>query len=97
MSLLSNLMGVSNGPSGSMLGGLSNLQNNMNVIQKFQQFAANPVAGLMSMNPRLQIPQNLINNPEAVVKHLISTGQMTQEQYQQLSQTANQLKNMLPR
>ena len=75
-------------------GGLSNFQNGMNMLQKFQQFAANPVAGLMSMNPRLQIPQNLMNNPEAVVRHLINTGQMTQEQYNQLSQTANQLQNM---
>ena len=88
MSLLSNLMGIGGPP------GLSNLQNGMNMLQKFQQFAANPVAGLMSMNPRLQIPQSLMNNPEAVVRHLISTGQMTQEQYNQLSQTANQLQNM---
>ena len=88
MSLLSNLMGIGGSP------GLSNLQNGMNMLQKFQQFAANPVAGLMSMNPNLNIPQSMMNNPEAVVRHLISTGQMTQEQYNQLSQTANQLQSM---
>lgn len=89
MSLLSNLMGI--GGSGN---GFTGVQNGMNMLQKFQQFAANPVAGLMSMNPNLNIPQSMMNNPEAVVKHLISTGQMTQEQYNQLSQTANQLQNM---
>ena len=89
MSLLSNLMGIGGSP------GLSNLQNGMNMLQKFQQFAANPVAGLMSMNPNLNIPQSMMNNPEAVVRHLISTGQMTQEQYNTVSSLANMAQNFI--
>lgn len=97
MSLLSNMFGIGGSSQQSLTGALSNIQNGMNMLQRFQQFAANPVAGLMSMNPNLSIPQSIQNNPEAVVKHLINTGQMTQEQYNQLSQTANQLKNMFPK
>lgn len=97
MSLLSNLFGINGSPQQNLPRGLSNIQNGMNMLQRFQQFAANPVAGLISMNPKLDIPQGIQNNPEAVVKHLINTGQMSQEQYNQLSQTANQLRNMFPK
>ena len=97
MSLLSNLFGIGGRPQQNISGGLSNIQNGMSMLQKFQQFAANPVAGLMSMNPSLNIPQSIQNDPEAVEKHLISTGQMTKEQYDQLSKTANQLRNMFPK
>lgn len=78
-------------------GPLGNMMNMMNMVQKFQQFRTNPVQALLSMNPGLNIPQSIANNPQAVVQHLIDSGQMTQEQYSQLNQMANQFQSMLPR
>lgn len=71
--------------------------NPFTMFQRFQQFRSNPVAALMQMNPNLNIPSNIANNPQAIVQYLLSTGQMTQDQFQQFSQQANQLQNMLGR
>ena len=96
MSLLSKLFGQS--PAQPQQPQFFNQFGNMlGMAQKFKEFSSNPIGALMGMNPNLNIPQNLANNPEAVVKHLISTGQMTQQTFDQLSQTANQLQSMLPK
>lgn len=99
MSLLSNLLGGQNTQPLSMPnnGPLSGIMNMARMMQKFKQFANSPVEALLGMNPNLNIPQNLMNNPEAAVKHLISTGQMSQEQFNQLSQAANQVQSMFPK
>lgn len=97
MSLLGNLLGVG-GPQQNQFGGpLGKLMSIANIGQKFQQFSQNPVASLLNMNPNLSIPQNLMNNPEAAVKHLLSTGQMTQEEYNQFGNLVNPFQSMLPR
>lgn len=92
MSLMSNFFGMNNQPNI-----LSHLMNIAGWFQKLQQFATNPLAGLMSMNPNVNIPSNIGNNPQAMVQHLISSGQMTQDQFNQFSQSATQLQNMLPK
>lgn len=78
-------------------GPFGNMMNVMNMVQKFQQFRTNPVQALLSMNPKLHIPQNIANDYQAVVQHLIDTGQMTQDEFNQFSQMANQFQFMLPR
>lgn len=102
MSLLSNFFNQNASPMAGPMnqsgnGILGNLANLSAMFQKYQQFAQNPVGALLSMNPKLNIPQNLMNNPEAAVKHLISSGQMSQEEFNQFSQAANQFQSMLPR
>ena len=102
MSLLSNFFNQNNapiaGPIGQQNNGfLGNLANMSALFQKYRQFAQNPVGALLSMNPNLNIPQNLMNNPEAAVKYLIDSGQMTQEQFNQFGQAANQFQSMFPR
>lgn len=95
MSLMGNLLGF--GAQQQSSGPLQMFKNIADISQKFQQFSRNPVGSLLQMNPNLQIPQNIMNNPQAVVQHLISSGQMTQEEFNQLGQTANQIQPLLPK
>lgn len=64
--------------------------NLANFAQKFQEFSKNPVGAILGMK-NINTPQNFNGTPEDMVKYLLQTGQMTQEQYQQFSQTANQM------
>ena len=64
-----------------------------NPMMMLQQLKVNPMQFLMSR--RLNVPQNMINNPNAIVNHLLQTGQISQEQlnraYQQMSQMRGNL------
>ena len=59
------------------------------LMNQFQQFKSNPMSFLLQRN--VNIPQQYMNNPEAAVKYLMNNGQMSQEQYNQLSQMASKL------
>lgn len=93
MSLMSNLMGF----GGNSQNPLSGIMNIANIFQKLQQFAQNPLAGLMNMRPNVNIPNDVGNDPQAMVKYLIQSGQMSQNEFNQYSQTANQWQNILPK
>lgn len=58
------------------------------IMQLLPQFKANPMQFLMQR--KFNIPQSIANDPNAIVQHLLSTNQVTQEQvnraYQQLGQ-----------
>lgn len=43
----------------------------------FQQFKQNPVEYLLKA--KLNIPQNIGNDPQAIVQHLMSTGQVPKQ------------------
>ena len=63
--------------------------NNMSsVMGMLQQFKTNPMQFLVQR--RLNVPQNIANNPQAILNHLLQTGQVSQEQvnraYQQMGQ-----------
>lgn len=60
-----------------------------NIIAMFQQFMGNP-AQMMQRNG-LNIPQNIANDPNAIIQHLLSSGRMSQQQYNQLQEMANNL------
>lgn len=62
-----------------------------NMMTMFQTFAKNPMQYLISQ--RLSVPQNIQNDPQAIVRHLMNSGQMSQEQFNQLNQYAKQLQN----
>lgn len=62
-----------------------------NMMQKFNQFRQNPVGALMGMG--FNVPQHLQNNPEGIVNYLRNSGQMTDEQFNQFSQMAQQFQN----
>ena len=50
--------------------------------QMMQQFRSNPVQFLMQH--RLNVPQNIANDPKAMVQHLMNTGQMSQSTFNRL-------------
>lgn len=60
-----------------------------NFIAMFQQFMDNPAQ--MMQRSGLNIPQNIANDPNAIIQHLLSSGRMSQQQYNQLQQMANNL------
>lgn len=72
-----------NNPLMSMLSGRGE-----NPLQMIQQIKANPMAFLMQRN--LNIPANIASDPNAIIQHLLSTGQVTQEQLNQAYQTVRQ-------
>ena len=74
-----------------------NLLNNIGSwIGLFQQFARNPIAAIMSRTG-VKVPKDFNGTPEQLARHLMSTGQMTQEQFQQCAQGADQIKDVLPK
>ena len=72
------------------------LGNISNLASMFTRFIRNPVGAIMSMK-NVNVPQNFNGSPEQLANYLMSTGQMSQQQFQQFAQTADQLKNILPR
>ena len=60
---------------------------NNNIFNMLQGLMQNPVQTLMSAN--LNIPGNIANNPQAIVQHLLSTGQISQDQVNQAMQARN--------
>lgn len=60
-----------------------------NMMGQFQTFLTNPMQYMIQQ--RLNIPQNLINNPQAAIQHLLSNGSMSQQQYQTLQQVAQRI------
>ena len=62
------------------------MQNNfMYQLQALQQ---NPMQFLMQK--RFNVPQNIMNDPNAIIQHLMNTGQISQAQYNQAAQMAKQ-------
>jgi hypothetical protein len=49
----------------------------MNIFQMLTQIKSNPAAMLSQYG----IPQDIANNPQAVVQHLMNTGRVSQDQY----------------
>lgn len=70
-------------PLFNALGGMTGNVGMMNLIN---QFKSNPMAMLRQ---RFNIPDN-INDPNAVIQHLMNTGQLSQAQYEQARQMAQQ-------
>lgn len=59
-------------------------------MQKFQAFSKNPIGSILSMK-NINVPQNFSGTPEDLAKYLLSSGQMSQEQFSRFAQMANQI------
>lgn len=57
---------------------------------RFRQFSGNPMQMLSQSG--LNIPQG-VNNPGEIIQHLMNSGKLSQEQYSQLQQTAQNIRN----
>lgn len=56
-----------------------------NPLQMLQQLKSNPIQFLMQR--RLNLPQNInVSDPQAILNHLVSSGQISQEQINQAYQ-----------
>lgn len=64
-----------------------NAQNG--IMQQFNQFRQNPVQYLIQR--RMNIPPQYMNDPKGAVNYLLQNGKMSNQQFQQLSQIANQM------
>lgn len=60
-------------------------------FNNFRGFMGNPMQ--MLMQNKINIPQNMANDPNAIIQHLMNSGQMNQSQYNQLKQIAGQIQN----
>lgn len=63
--------------------------NQPNFQQMFQQFQQNPIQFLTQR--KINVPDEYKNNPHGAVQYLLNNGQMTQEQFNQLSQMAQRM------
>ena len=63
--------------------------NRMNPMQMLQQLRQNPAAVLRQAG--LNIPANL-NDPNAIIQHLMNSGQVSQQRYEQARRMAEQFK-----
>lgn len=61
-----------------------------NPMAMLQQLKANPVGFLMQQ--RLNIPGNIANDPNAILQHLMQTGQVSQQQVNNAYQMAQQFR-----
>lgn len=63
-------------------------QQQPNMMQMLQQLRSNPMQMLQQAGFR--IPQNL-NDPNAIIQHLMQSGQLSQDRYNQLYQMAQRM------
>lgn len=61
-----------------------------NLMAMLQQFRANPMQ--MLLQQRLNVPGNIVNDPNAILNHLLSTGQVTQQQVNRAYQMAQRFR-----
>ena len=61
--------------------------------QMFGQYMQNPIQFLLKR--RINIPQDLQNNPKGIVQHLMNTGQMNQQTFNYLDGFRKEFENRL--
>lgn len=61
-----------------------------NVMGMLQQLKSNPMQFLLQR--KFNVPQNIANDPNAIMNHLLSTGQINQQQVNQAYQMAQRFK-----
>lgn len=65
------------------------LSGGNDILMQLNQLRNNPVGFLMSH--KFNIPENLSGDPQAIVQHLLNTGQMSQDTYNKLQGQVSRL------
>lgn len=68
---------------------MNNPMMGMNPMQMVQQLKANPIQFLQRAG--FNVPSNL-NDPNAIIQHLMNSGQISQQRYEQARQMVAQFK-----
>jgi len=63
---------------------------NSQMLSMLNQFRSNPVQFLMQR--KFNVPANITNDPNAIMQHLLSTGQVSQAQINQAYQAAQRFR-----
>ena len=50
-------------------------------MNQLQNNGLSQIAYLLLRQKGYQVPQNILNDPNAIIQHLLNTGQVTQDQY----------------
>lgn len=66
------------------------MNNFQNFINDFNQMMSNPAQYAMT---RLGMPQDIANNPDAIIKQLMQSGRMSQGQYNAARRAAQQIQS----
>lgn len=61
----------------------------VNPMQAMSQLRSNPVQMLSKAG--FNVPENIGNNPQAIVQHLLNTNQITQQRFNQSQMMANRM------
>lgn len=69
--------------------------NQKNLLAMYQQMMSNPAQFFMQMG----IPQEMANDPNQIIQHLLNTGRVTQDQVNNAMQMRNNplIKNLFKR
>lgn len=70
---------------------LYNLMQNNPLMLNLKALQNNPVQFLMQR--KFNIPRNIANDPNAIIQHLMNTGQVSQDVYNRAIKTAEQFRN----
>lgn len=68
-----------------------NNNQQQNILSMYQQFRANPAQFLLNHN--INVPQNVVSDPNALTNYLLQTGRLSQNQINNAFQAAQQLNN----
>lgn len=61
-----------------------------NLMGLYQVFMQNPIG--FFMQNKINVPQNIANDPDAIIDYLMNNGARSQSQYNQAQQLFNQFK-----
>lgn len=61
-----------------------------NIMSALQNLKQNPIQFIAQRN--FNVPQNIANNPNAIIQYLMNTGQISQQKYDQVMRRIGQIK-----
>ena len=62
--------------------------NLQNMVSGFNGFMQNPMQALLQR--KINIPQNMMGNPQAIMQHMMNNGMLNQQQYNAARMAAQQ-------
>ena len=67
---------------------------NNNFMGMYQTFRQNPLQFMMRRG--MNVPQNMMGNPDAIIQQMMNSGQISQQTYNQAQQIAQQMLRQQP-